>query len=945
MVGGDKPLEPGAHSDRAAGLLQKIEEWALELRNLSDQGVELPGELAGGFLRIGGNDSSTWRLGERVKELNALHRLTELLTAQPEDMPLLLRNIAELVREAFQYPERTGVRLECGAECFETDNFSADGPLLEETFSCGVDRSGKISVKLMFENPEEGQVHSAAHFLEEERHLVRSVGEILHLYLGGRSAVADLTANERYYRMLFEHNPHPMWVYDKKTLRFLSVNEAAVRQYGYTREEFLQMTIADIRPPEDVEALRQCVAESPAGFMNAGFWRHQRKDGSLITVEVYSNVFESPGTEGELVLALDVTERMRAEAGLREREALLALAQDIGKIGTWIVDLPTGRLTWSEQTLRIFGVSAENFGGRFEDFIAMVLTEDLPRFEAFRAAMESSNEPAEIEYRIRRTDGARRWLFERAQLERDASGEPTRRVGMVMDITEEKQAERKLQLLAAALNQAADPVFITDKDAVVEWVNQAFEKVTGYTSKEAVGRPVGQLMNSGRHDAAFFKNMWDTLFAGEIWGGEIINRNCEGEEIPFHLTITPVEAKERDHVHFISILRDLREAKRREQLELRNQRMESIGTLAGGIAHDLNNILSPILMSVDLLKKRTEGADLKAILETVEISARRGSDLVRQILNFSRGIEGKRGPVQLGPLAEELALLIRETFPKDILLETHIDRNLWKVHGDATQIQQVMMNLCINARDAMPDGGVIRLMVRNTVVDESYARMNPNSKTGGYVALSVEDSGEGIPPEIQARIFDPFFTTKDPGRGTGLGLATCHRIIRDHGGFINFYSEPGKGTQFKVYLPAEAVEEEMERVSTESSGLPRGKGETVLLVDDEEIVIEIVRKSMERHGYKVLTAGNGAEAVAIYSKRLKEIDVVLTDMAMPVMDGYATIRALRVLNPEVRIIGSSGIGSNGHMARALGAGVAHFIVKPYTAESVLRVLFQVLNES
>ncbi len=292
----------------------------------------------------------------------------------------------------------------------------------------------------------------------------------------------------------------------------------------------------------------------------------------------------------------------------------------------------------------------------------------------------------------------------------------------------------------------------------------------------------------------------------------------------------------------------------------------------------------------------------------------------------------------------DLETIIKDTFPKDIRLEFSIPNDIWTILGDPTQMHQILLNLCVNARDAMPNGGNLTVDVENCVLDEQYAAMNIQAKPGRYVNISVTDSGTGIPPRIVDKIFEPFFTTKDLNKGTGLGLSTVMAIVKSHDGIINVYSEPGKGTTFNVYLPAMEISPEARKEQAEQASLPRGNGETILVVDDEASILTITSQTLQAFGYRVLTATDGAEAVAVYAQHRNEIAVVLTDMMMPVMDGPATIHALRRINPAIKIIAASGLNDNASVARVSEAGIKHFLTKPYTAGTMLKTIRAILDE-
>jgi PAS domain S-box-containing protein len=388
---------------------------------------------------------------------------------------------------------------------------------------------------------------------------------------------------------------------------------------------------------------------------------------------------------------------------------------------------------------------------------------------------------------------------------------------------------------------------------------------------------------------------------------------------------------------------DISDRKKLEAHFLRAQRMESIGTLAGGIAHDLNNVLTPILMGADLLRTLVTEPQALATIAMIDESATRGADMVRQVLSFARGFEGERSEVDPWQPLEDVARISRETFPRNISVETAREGELWTVAADPTQLHQVLLNLCLNARDAMPNGGVLRLHGENVTLDESYAGMSADARPGRYVVISVTDSGTGIPAAIKDRIFDPFFTTKEPGSGTGLGLSTAIAIVRSHGGFMTVYSERERGATFRIYLPA-ADGAIGEIAQAPAVSIRRGHGELVLIVDDEAPIRAVCRRTLEAFGYRVIAAADGAEGVALYAEQRDQVSVVLLDMMMPIMDGPSTARAMLRMNPHVRIVGASGLADSALASRALSAGVRQLIAKPYTAETLLDTIGRVLED-
>ncbi len=495
---------------------------------------------------------------------------------------------------------------------------------------------------------------------------------------------------------------------------------------------------------------------------------------------------------------------------------------------------------------------------------------------------------------------------------------------------------------AALLDAASDAIILKDLAGRILFWNCGAEQIFGWPAAEAVGQGSRELLH---FEPGKFDDALRLLRQHEHWYGELQTRTRDGRTLTMEVRWTLVRDEAGEPKSILAINTDITERKALEAKFLRVQRLESIGALAGGIAHDFNNILAPILMSVALLQREVKSEMGRSMLATLHMCAQRGADLVGQVLSFARGVEGKRITVNLVHLLRDIQKIVRETFPKNIEFIFRPSPDLQTVTGDPTQLHQVFMNMCVNARDAMPNGGTLAMTIANVMLDEVYAGMNPEARPGPYLVVEVADTGTGIRPAHLERIFEPFFTTKEVGKGTGLGLSTSLGIVRGHGGFITVYSEPARGTQFKVHLPANTRAEVVDVAAVEPGAIPHGAGELVLVVDDEESIRSIAQLTLERHGYHVLLAANGAEAVALYAAQRDLIAVVLTDMAMPVMDGPSTIIALKALNPQVRIIGSSGLAADARVAKAQSAGVHYFVPKPYTAAKMLVVLAQVLHEA
>ena len=508
-------------------------------------------------------------------------------------------------------------------------------------------------------------------------------------------------------------------------------------------------------------------------------------------------------------------------------------------------------------------------------------------------------------------------------------------IGLAIDVTERKRAEARLRLESAALAAAAHAIAITDARGTIEWINPAFTTLTGYTADEAVGRDLGKLVQSGQQTAENYQQLWTTILSGKTWRGELVNRHKDGSLVAEEETITPVRGEDGRIGHFIAIKQDITERRRLKEQALRAQRLDSVGRLAGGIAHDLNNILAPVLMAPSVLRENVTDHSAHEILDAIEISANRGAAIIRQLLTFSRGGGGERAPVQLRHIIRDMAVIIRETFPKNIATRTDLHSASWLVQADATQLHQVLMNLCVNSRDAMPDGGTLTISLENVELDDVAVAGHPGASAGPHVILGVFDTGTGIAPEHLDKVFDPFFSTKAVGKGTGLGLATVLGIIRDHHGFVEIASHSGRGTHVRVYLPAVPAAPPAESATDERSLPPRGRGELVLLVDDEENVRRISRRILENHGYRIILANDGAEALARFQQHRATIRLVITDVIMPFMDGIALIRAIRQIDPSVPLVAVSG-----HAAESpqIDVEVTAFLAKPYLRSTLLETV-------
>jgi two-component system, cell cycle sensor histidine kinase and response regulator CckA len=501
------------------------------------------------------------------------------------------------------------------------------------------------------------------------------------------------------------------------------------------------------------------------------------------------------------------------------------------------------------------------------------------------------------------------------------------------------QREQEFRTLA---ENAPDIIVRFDQKLRHLYVNSAVEKATGLSVRDFLGKTNRELRMPKALVNQWEETLWRVFRTGEPTSIDFEFPTPNGVRY-YQSRCVPEFAQDGSVESVLGITRDISEQKQLEAQFLRTQRLESLGTLAGGIAHDLNNILTPILAIAQLLPLKLPplNEQNQALLKMLEDNSRRGAHMVGQILTFARGLDGDLVPLQVRHLLVELETLIESTFSKSIEINRNNGaRNLWLVSANATHLHQVFMNFCVNARDAMPNGGTLSISAENRIIDQTYARMNLDAKVGSYVAIAFEDTGTGISPEHIDRIFEPFFTTKALGEGTGLGLSTAIGIIKKHGGFVTASSEVGKGTQFQVFLPA--IEVTTATTTEEIPELPCGQGELILIVDDEANIRETLKLTLESYNYRAIVVNDGIEAIAAYANHQDDIRAVLIDMMMPLMDGTTAIQTLQKFNPQIKIIACTGLADSGSPNQV--ADVKAFLPKPFTAADLLNTLHRVLKE-
>jgi len=751
-----------------------------------------------------------------------------------------------------------------------------------------------------------------------------------------KEAEEALRSSEKRFASIYKANPAAIGINTLDTGRIIDVNDRLCEFFGWKREEVIGRTIFELNIWADPEKRASLVAQvRKTGSARDLEVQLRRGNGEIRDVLLSAEKVDMPGESEPVLIAMftDRTERKRTEEALIASEARFRSFMAHSPAAGWIADQEGFLRYASPGYFRVFGGKRNIVGHHYRDIYAPDLVDI---YLASNQRLLKERRVVEAVEPCVRADGSR-GEFLVIKFPIDLPGEGLLVGGMALDITERKRSEERFRRL---VESNAQGVFFYQPGGRVVEANDAFLRIINSNRDELEkGRINWIALTPPEYDDLDRQAARELAARGACAPYEKEFQRRDGTRVPVLLGAATLDNNPEEGVSFVL---DITERKRLEQQFLRSQRMESVGTLAGGIAHDLNNVLGPIIMSLDLLKMKFTDEESQELLTVISSSAQRGADMVRQVLSFARGVEGRRMELQIRHLIRDIEKVATETFLKHILIRTIVAQDLWVVAGDPTQLHQVLLNLCVNARDAMPEGGTLTISAENLQIDEQFAGLHPEATPGSYVVVSVEDSGVGIPADTLDKIFDPFFTTKEVGRGTGLGLSTTLAIVKSHGGFIRVYSEPGTGTTFKVYLQA-LPEASAEAVAERAAEMPRGNGELILVVDDEAPVRQITQQSLQAFGYRVIVATDGSEAIATYATRGSEIAVVLTDMMMPVMDGPSTIRVLCKMNPAVRIIGASGLAANAQVAQVTQLGVKHFLPKPYTTEVLLKVLHEILH--
>ncbi len=748
--------------------------------------------------------------------------------------------------------------------------------------------------------------------------------------------------SEQRYREVVENAADIIFTIDTEG-KFTFANSAGLKSIGYTLEDLCQHDYLQLVLPEHRTRLgkfyrHQLLSKQPTTYVEFPFLT---KDGDVKWFGQNATlVFEGKKVTGFHVIARDITERKRSEEALRESELRFQSLAEAAPVGIFRTNASGSTTYVNRRWCEISQMGSDEALG--DGWLKVVHPDDLATLDATWLQASSARAPSQVEYRFLHRDGTTAWVVGHAVPQQNARGEFDGYIGTITDITERKRTEVKLQQLSTAVEQSPASIVITDVKGNIEYVNPRFEQVTGYTLAEVIGKNPN-ILKAGEKTKEEYAQLWKTILSGNVWHGEFHNVKKNGELYWELASISPIIDANGTTTHFLAVKEDITQQKLYEETFRQTQKMQSIGTLAGGIAHDFNNILGIIIGHSGLLRENDNSPDkFSRSLSAIDTAAQRGASLVRQILTFARKSEIRFELVRINDIIKELAKLIEETFPKSITFLFHLERQLPLIDGDASQLHQTMLNLCVNARDAMPHGGTISIATE-TVVGEAVQKHFPHATMDEYAQVTVHDNGTGMSEEVRKRIFEPFYTTKELGKGTGLGLSVVYGIVNDHHGFIDVESEPGEGTTFRMYFPVPGNRLDQIAKKEEQQAVARGKNETILVVEDEELLRDAIKNILTSNGYRVLTAIDGVEAIEIFKNESGPIALVLMDFGLPKLSGLDALREMKRINPTVKCIVSSGYLDPEIREEILGLDITNVLPKPYLEGDILSLVRNVLD--
>ncbi|MFZ2629942.1 MAG: PAS domain S-box protein [Desulfosalsimonadaceae bacterium] len=698
---------------------------------------------------------------------------------------------------------------------------------------------------------------------------------------------------------------------------------------------------------ESRRIIKNAVENCRAGKLVKLEIKTQTVDSSLMWIEYSIHpIFDPYGKVQYLVPeGRDITPRKTAEKAnvaseTRYREMVEALPMAVFESDK------KGYITFANQSgLELFGYSTEDFAQGLPVLDLIAPEERQKSLNHFDRILNCKNAYPD-KYLAKRKDGTLFPVLYHASILLK-NNKPAGTRGFAVDITDKEKKQKELLILSKCLEQAGEGVVITDSNANITYVNPAFEKITGYSKDEVIGQNP-RLLQSKKHDPFFYKAMWDTLKNGDTWSGHFFNKKKDGTLYEEDATISPIfDDNTGSIINYIAAKKDVTGENEIKAMLWQAQRLETVGTLAGGIAHDFNNLLYIISGNTELLKDQARPED-KELLQEIHSATQKGTDLVKKILTFSRKAEYNLQPTHLNVVVEQTLSMLERLIPRTLEITLDLAEDVYTVNADPGSIEQVLTNLAVNARDAMPDGGKLVIKTENGLIDEAFQEkylkaINLTAVKGRCIILSVSDTGQGMDDNTREHIFDPFFTKGKAQKGTGLGLSIVYGIVKAHNGFIFCDSEINKGTTFKIYLPACDGSELYPKKEKDISTALYGK-ETILIVDDEKSILKVMTAMLNQLGYETVSTDSGTSALNIYSEKNNEIDLILLDLNMPGMDGWRCLKELHKINADAKIIILSGYAEKGLIKDTLDKGAKAAIVKPVAMADLSKTIRKVLDE-
>ncbi|MFA5833794.1 MAG: PAS domain S-box protein [Bacteroidota bacterium] len=744
-----------------------------------------------------------------------------------------------------------------------------------------------------------------------------------------------LRESEHSYAGLFNSVTEAIYIQNSEGY-FLDVNDGVEKMYGYSRDEIIGKTPEFLSAPNknDLPHIIELVGKTfttgvPHQFE---FWG-KRKNGEIFPKDVITNKGKYFGHDVIITTARDITDRKRAERALEVSETRYGKLIESLLDGVYKSNHDGKFIDVNPALVQILGYTNK------EELMAVDIKKDLYFDEVDRENVTKQELEEKIAvYRLKKKDGSEVWVEDHGRYVMDESGAILFHEGILRDVTERRRAEEELKIAATVYKALGEAIVVTDASNKIMAINPAFTKLTGYSNDEAIGQSPS-LLRSGKHDKKFYDIMWKSLNKLGTWQGEIINRKKNGELFDEWLSISSIYNENGEVIQYVALFSDITEQKKMQAQLLQSQKLESLGTLAGGIAHDFNNLLAMLLGNAELLKKQVpHDSKLNKYVDQIIDVSHRGVSISKQLLFFSRQSEVNLQPISLSHIIEEVKVMLQHFIPKTIIVKTDIGVENGIVNGDAGHLHQIILNLCLNAKDAVGDHGTITIserMVDASLISTKFSSVAQRS----YVSVAVSDTGTGIDENIIPKIFDPFFTTKEKGKGTGLGLSIVNGLVRSHNGFIDVVSKKGEGTTFTMYLP---TSDNYSEVQEPVDHLLSIKGKTILVVDDEELFRNALKENLDNAGCTVLTASDGFSALELYRQHGNTIDVVISDLGMPNMSGEEMYKKLKIINPSVKVIISSGYLDRSIRSQMIEDGIKEVINKPYKFSEIDRIIGNVL---